>query len=235
MKLYTFYTDTHIKFLCDYFLPSLEDNFELIIDKKNQLSKSGTYMENGWIETMFFKVDTIIKGITENINNQSLFIHSDIDIQFFGPVEEEIVRCANDCDIVFQKGARSINNGFFACRANQKNLRFWRDVKAFMEENNVHDEKSSKTLLGLPLDYYDDSNTAFKKFENKYGINWRYLPVDKFVGGQYCIESFESQKLIPPPVTTLMHHATSTVGFEGKIRQLEHVKKFIFRNKNPDF
>lgn len=101
MKLYTFYTDTHIKFLCDYFLPSLEDNFELIIDKKSQLSKNGAYMENGWIETMFFKVDIIIKGIVENINSRSLFIHSDIDVQFFGQIEEEIVRCAKDYDIVF--------------------------------------------------------------------------------------------------------------------------------------
>ena len=105
-------------------------------------------------------------------------------------------------------------------------------MKAFMEENNVHDERASKTLLGLPLDYHDDSNTAFKKFENKYGVIWRYLPVDKFVGGQYCIESFESQKFIPPPLTTLMHHATSTVGFKGKINQLEHVKKFILKDRS---
>lgn len=227
MKLYTFYTDTHIHFLCDYFLPSLRDNFELIIDKKDQLTKSGIYMEDRWIDTMFFKVDTIIKGITENINSNSLFVHSDIDIQFFGPVEEEIIKCTNNYDMVFQKGARSINNGFFVCRANQKNLMFWRDVKDFMKENNVHDEAASKTLLGLPLDYYDNSNSAFKKFENKYKISWIYLPVDIFVGGQYCVESFESQKLISPPLTTLMHHATSTVGFEGKIRQLEHVKNFL--------
>jgi len=227
MKLYTFYTDTHIKFLCDYFLSSLQDNFELIIDKKSQLSENGVYMEKGWIDTMFFKVDTIIKGITENINNQSLFIHSDVDIQFFGLIEEEIIGDTNGYDIVFQKGARSINNGFFVCRANQKTLTFWKDVKKFMQENNVHDERASKTLLELPLDFYDDSNVAFKVFKNKYGIKWNYLPIDKFVGGQYCVESFESQKHIPPPLTVLMHHATSTIGFEGKINQLEYVKKIM--------
>ena len=40
---------------------------------------------------------------------------------------------------------------FYTDWANQKNLRLWRDVKSFMEENNVHDEKASKTLLGLPF------------------------------------------------------------------------------------
>lgn len=230
MKLYTFYTNTHIKFLCDYFLPSLKDNFELIIDKKNQLSESGIYMENGWIDTMFFKVDTIIKGIIENIDRQSMFIHSDVDIQFFGLIEEEIIRSIGDLDMVFQKGARSINNGFFVCRANRKTLMFWKDVKNFMKENNVHDERASKILLGLSPNYHDDANTAFKMFGNKYGIKWNYLSVDKFVGGQYCIESFESQKFISPPLTTLMHHATSTVGLERKINQLEHVKN-IFHSK----
>ena len=184
-------------------------------------------MEDGWIDTMFFKVDTIIKGITQNLGDEALFIHSDIDIQFFGPIEDILKKSAEECDMVFQKGARSINNGFFVCRANQKSLAFWKDVKEFMKKNGVHDEKASKTLLGLPLDFYDDANEAFNKFTNPYGIKWNYLPVDKFVGGQYCLESFESQKLVPPPKTTLMHHATSTVGFNGKIRQLDYVKKCL--------
>jgi len=184
-------------------------------------------MKSGWIETMFFKVDTILKGIRENIRDQSFFVHSDIDIQFFGSVEQEIAKFMKGHDMVFQKGARSINNGFFACRASQKNLKFWGDVRNFMAKNSVHDERASKTLLGIPLDYYDDKNTAFKKFNNKYGIKWRYLPTDKFVGGQYCVESFDSQELVSPPLTTIMHHATSTVGFAGKIRQLNYVKQFI--------
>lgn len=227
MKLYTFYTDSHVKFLCDYFLLSLKDNFELVIDKKDQLSKTGVYMEDGWIDTMFFKVDTIIKGIMQNLEKEAVFIHCDIDIQFFGPTEGILKKCAEGYDMVFQKGARSINNGFFICRANQKNLSFWKDVKEFMKNNKIHDERASKTLLGLPLDLYDDSNEAFNKYSNIYRIKWSYLPVDKFVGGQYCIESFESQVLVCPPSTILMHHATSTVGFEGKIRQLEYVKKCI--------
>ncbi len=231
MKLYTFYTDSHKKLLCEYFLPSLQDNYDLIISKKDQLSESGVYMESGWIDTMYYKVDTIIKGITDNIANEDWFIHCDIDIQFFGKTEDEIISHLDGMDMVFQKGARSINNGFFACKANQKNLKFWQDVREFMKANNVHDEKASKTLLGIPLDFYDDKNEASSKFTNSYGIKWAYLPTDKFVGGQYCVKSFESQILVPPPKTTIMHHATSTVGFEGKIRQLDYVKKILGNKK----
>lgn len=227
MKLYTFFTESHASFLCDYFIPSLRDNFELHIDKKEQLSKSGVYMENGWIDTMYFKVDTILKGIEENIDHEELFIHSDIDIQFFGPVEDAIVKASKNQDMVFQKGARSINNGFFVCRANAKNLQFWQDVKSFMKKHSVHDEKASKTLLGIPLELHDDTNSAYKQYNNSYSIKWNYFPVDRFVGGQYCVESFESQKLVCPPSTTLMHHATSTVGFKGKVRQLEYVKQCL--------
>jgi len=227
MKLYTFYTDSHAEYLCDYFIPSLKDNFELVIYKKPQLSHTGAYMENGWIDTMLYKVDTIISAIKENINTQALFIHSDIDIQFFGSVDSNILAAAKGYDMVFQKGARSINNGFFACVASEKTLRFWVDVKQYMIENKVHDERASKTLLRLPLEFYDDNNTAFEKFHNDYDIKWNYLPVEKFVGGQYIVESFESQKLVDPPLTTLMHHATSTLGYENKIRQLKHVKQFF--------
>ena len=59
------------------------------------------------------------------------------------------------------------------------------------------------------------------------GLIGATLPVDKFVGGQYCVESFESQKLISPPLTTLMHHATSTVWFEGKIVNWNIKKVYI--------
>lgn len=227
MKLYTFYTDSHAEYLCKYFLPSIKDNFELTIYKKPQLSDSGVYMEGGWIDTMLYKVDTIISGIRENIHQHAIFIHSDIDIQFFGPIEPDILATIENYDIAFQKGARSINNGFFACVANEKTLQFWLDVKAYIIKNQVHDERASKALLGLPLDFYDDDNVAFRNFSNKYDLDWCYLPIEKFVGGQYIVESFESQKLTPPPATILMHHATSTLGYENKIRQLEYVRNFV--------
>lgn len=227
MKLYTFYTDSHTEYLCKYFLPSLKDNFELVINKKQQLSSTGEYMDSGWIDTMYYKVDTILEAINENMADRNLFIHSDIDVQFFGQIRDEILSCAKNYDIVFQKGARSINNGFFACYASKKTLNFWLDVKNIMKEKNIHDEQASKMLLGLPTNYHDDNNNAYKKFNNKYNIRWRYLSPKKFVGGQYCVESFESQKLVNPPITTLMHHATSTIGFNNKIKQLEYVKKYL--------
>lgn len=230
MKLYTFFTRSHLPLLCGHFLPTLEDSFELVIEKKDQLSKSGAYMEDGWIDTMYFKVNVIIRGITENLGAQSVFIHSDVDIQFFGSIEQDVSRSVAGYDIVFQKGSRSINNGFIACRANEKTLSFWNDVKRAMREHHIHDETASMRLLNIPPEYHDDTHTAHQQFQNDYGIAWGYFPVEKFVGGHYCVDSFEKQNFLPPPPTTIMHHATSSVGIDGKIHQLDYVKSWMERN-----
>ena len=107
MKVYIFYTDSHKILLDDFFLPSIKDeyNAELDITKFEQKCPSGRLNSNGWIETMYFKIDTILKGINENINKQNnIFIHSDIDIQFFGNFIE-------DCKNIFSS-SRTVTSKF---------------------------------------------------------------------------------------------------------------------------
>jgi len=232
MKVYIFYTDSHKILLDDFFLPSIKDeyNAELDITKFAQKCPSGKLNDDGWIETMYFKVDTILKGINENINKQNnIFIHSDIDIQFFG---DFIKDCKNifsqsNCDILFQKGGRSICMGFFICKANTKTKQFFTDIKSKMKANGKNDEYNAKQLLNIPLGYSEKKVNKPDLFDNEYSIKWNYLPSKKYINGTHVAISTANEEFKPPPQTTIMHHATYTTGVENKIKQLKYVRDYF--------
>src|SRR5579863_9116343 len=81
IKLYAIYTPSHEILKDSYFLPSIQDDFELIIENVEQTCESAKFMSAGWTKTTIKKVDLIIRAIQENWD--SLFIFSDVDIQFF--------------------------------------------------------------------------------------------------------------------------------------------------------
>ena len=53
IKLYSFYTPSHKKMLDKYFLPSLKDDYEVILEKYDQRCSSGKFMSDGWVDTIF--------------------------------------------------------------------------------------------------------------------------------------------------------------------------------------
>lgn len=223
MKVYIFFTESHRFFMDDWFLPSIKKyNPKLILDIKEyeQKCESATLNSAGWVETMHFKIDTIIRGIEENMG--SVIIHSDIDIQFFGDILPDIEKTLESCDVVFQKGGRSICMGFLACKCTNETLAFFKKVKEEMARLNKHDEFCAKQLLNIPSDLHDDKMVAPKKYKNTW-ITWEYLPVDKFIGGKQVAESTAKGKFKPVPPGTLMHHATCTV-FKYKTKQMEYVR-----------
>ena len=172
MKVYIFYTQSHKILLDAWFLPSIkhEYNAELDITEYEQKCKSARLGSEGWLETMYFKIDTILNGIKEHIGKENnVFIHSDIDIQFFGNFIQDCddLFKKSNCDILFQKGGRSICMGFFICRANEKTKRFFTDIKTNMKQNKQHDEKNAKLLLNIPRGFIDRDYCKRKPFKNK--------------------------------------------------------------------
>ncbi len=236
MKVYAFYTESHKILLNNWFLPSIKKEYlaELDIVKFEQKCPLARLNESGWVETMHFKIDTIMKGISDNIDKpNNIFIHSDIDIQFFGNFIED---CTNifeqqDCDILFQKGGRSICMGFFICRANSKTKKFFTDIKKKMIKNHKHDEYNAKSLLNIPHDYKELKVYKPNLFKNSYSLIWNYLPIDKYINGEHVSKSSANEIFIPPPHTTIMHHATSTLGIKNKIKQLKYVNKYLHNLK----
>jgi len=223
IKLYALYTPSHEILKEEFFLPSLQDDFEIIFEFCDQTCPSARFMSEGWTKTTLRKVDLIIRAIKENWG--SVFIFSDVDIQFFGPIEDILLACMGDKDMVIQKNSPAgvLCSGFFVCRGNEKTLRLWQDVKKTMQERGSYSDQISL-------------NHCIKRSskKNPYDIVWDYLP-DTFFGGGTSTgcEWFPGMSL-PIPENIIMHHANWTNGIKNKIMQLKYVRSHVQKKEKKD-
>ena len=224
IRLYAFYTPSHAVLKDRFFLPSIQDDFEIIMREEKQTCSSAQFMNNGWTKTTIKKVDLIIDAILENWG--SVFIFSDVDIQFFAPIKDLLLSLIQDNDIIMQKNCPSgvLCTGFFMCRANDKTLQLWQDVKKIMKKNPSQSDQISL-------------NQCIKRCrkKNSYNVTWDYLP-DIFFGAGTLIAYpgylWHPGKTLPIPDDIVMHHANWTRGVKNKIAQLKYVKKHV-EKKNP--
>ena len=252
MKLYTYYTPSHAIFKDRWFLPSLKDDYELALKEFAQVGNAkqqfGTFEFN---KTMGLKVNLIIDAIKENWNN--LFLYSDIDVQFFHPTKDLILKAIKDRDMVIQlESCRgTLCPGFFAARGNKKNLKLWQDIR---DELLRHKDKNDQDILnellldrasGFSIGKWKIFNIgkgfinrtkmilgkkkgyAFSNkalYGNPYNIKWDYLPMTFFCSGHVLDKCWEPGMDFAVPADIVMHHANWTIGIENKIALLEYVR-----------
>ncbi len=220
MKLYALYTPSHKVLVDDFFLPSIQDDFEIILQETNQTCPTARFRSAGWTKTTIQKVDLIIRAIKENWGN--IFIFSDVDIQFFGPIKDRILSLIKNNDLIIQKNSPNgvMCSGFFACRANEKTLRLWQDVKKIMSRTELSDQHSLNKCIRRK-----------RRHRNPYGIKWAYLPKEFFGGGTLTGRHWHPGKKLPIPQNILMHHANWTYGIKHKIAQLKYVKNAVRKRR----
>lgn len=221
LKMYVFYTPSHQVLLEEWFLPSLKayDDYEVIIELHPQECPSGDFHAPGWIDTMKRKVDLIIRAINENWDK--VFVHADVDIQFFGPTQNLIRELMQYNDLLCQRDKPDspalprgvLCAGFFACRGNEKTLQLWQLIK-----EKISNQNNDQRLLN-----------DFVVKQNMMKIRWGYLPTSKFWGpGTFNPKLFWCPGMpLSVPEGTLMHHANFTVGVKNKIAQLQYVRNVI--------
>jgi len=216
IHLYALCTKTHEELRDQWFLPTIQDDYEVIIKNHHQECPSGMYNQAGWMKVMLSKVDLIIKAIQENWNK--ILIVSDVDIQFFRPTQKLIVSALQDKDIVIQRESPSgqLCAGFFACWGNKKTLKLWQEIKKLMQNNQANNDQHGLNLL-----------LKSKKFNNPYNVQWDYLPVEFFGGGVLTGKAWHPGKELPVPDNIVMHHANFTTGMNNKIAQLRYVRKVV--------
>ncbi len=215
--LCTFLTPSHEVFLNEWLLPSIQDDFEIIIGRAPQECPTASFMKFGWTKTTKKKVLHVIDTIKNNMGR--IMIFADVDIQFFGSIEAIIKEMLETNDFVIQKNdpKGGLCTGFFALYCNEKNLRLWKRTYEYMLTNN---RKSDQTSFNHILK---------EKFNNK--ITWSYLPTSLFIGGgTFRSESWTPGDFLEVPPTILMHHANYSKGIENKLAQLEHVRDYIESN-----
>lgn len=217
IKLYAFYTPSHKELVDNWFKPSLQDEYELVLELHEQECPSGSFMSPGWKKTMHRKLDLILRAIKESWGG--VFVHSDIDIQFFRPTKDELVKALEHADIVVQRDdpKGGICAGFFACRANKKTLQLWQTIKQLVDQNpRMHDQDYLNVLL----------------LKNKIaGLRWDYLPTTFFGGGTLTAKLWTPGRPLPVPEDIMIHHANYTVGVKNKIKQLAYVKQVVERRE----
>lgn len=211
IKLYALYTPSHRKLVDQYFLPSIKDDFELIIKQapnlcpENDPNCSTTYKDPAYLKALHLKTDLIIDAIKEN--QGKVFVFSDVDIIFYRPCATILKKLIQDNDFVMQNDYFGhMCTGFFIMRGNLKMLNLWQDIKQYMlSHETMHEERT----LNL-----------FIKQERLKNIKYCYLP-DQFYNGCGLL------KKIPVPKDIILHHAGCAAGIENKIMQYKRVMDLI--------
>lgn len=212
MKVYTFFTDSHRVFL-PFFLDSFpfEDGLNLEIKYFPQECENGEYHSNGWKKTMERKVEYILYSL-ENTNDGEYFIHSDIDIQFFGKIKNDLETLVKntDKDILFQNDGIQVCMGFFICRKNEKTFNFFKKILSELH-NHRDDQYAANYFLNEMNIFYDKLPERYYTIGIQHGV-WDGNLTDFYV-----------------PNDILMHHANFTVGVDNKIKLLKLIKE---KNEN---
>lgn len=211
-KLYTIYSPSHEVLYTDWFLPSLQDDFEVVVKKIDQIGDPNNFKSNEWGATMLAKVDLILDAIKEEWGG--FFIYSDVDIQFFKSYRDVVEPLMEGKDILFQKdnpqGTKCA--GFFVCRANETTLALWQNVKKYMIDRRMNCDQTALNAV-LP------GSRA----------NWGFLPQEFFGGGTFNNHHWGPGEKLPIPAGAIMHHANYTIGIEHKIAQLHYVRDIVLK------
>lgn len=217
VKLYSMCTPSHNVLKDGYFLPSIQDDFELHIQQHDQICRSAQYMKRGWNDVMKQKVDVIIAAIRENWGKT--FVFSDVDIQFFKSFKNMIPAIMKDKDIVIQKAdpSNSLCAGFFICKGNTNTLKLWLEIKKMMAKDANLDDQTPLNILLIK--------------DNKFNVKWGLLPDQFYNPGLYTGKMWSPSVSLKLPANIILHHACFTVGVTNKIKQLEYVKGLVKDNK----
>jgi len=219
-------------------MPSLKDAYEIVFQVGSYKGSYVSFKEEKWVEITCEKIDFVIKAVQDSWNK--IFLFSDPDVQFINKIDKYILRFSKNQDLVFQRNNPwgMLCSGFFACKGNDKTLKFWRNVKDLIR-HGIDDQDAANILLIDKRAGNAQNPKPLKRLYlkirviksqigmNPYGIRWAYFPVS-FCGGGTLVakEWFLGDKLLLPK-NILIYHANYTRGLKNKLAQLEYVKKVV--------
>jgi hypothetical protein len=222
-KIYTCYSSSHEEMLQKWFVGTMQDDFDVVARRIDQDCPAAEYMSPGWTDTVVRKIPLILEAIDAHDEN-GFFLFSDVDVQWFGPVQGRLRRLLAeypDVDIFFQTDAwrnpSSLGNictGFFVCKANVRTRAFWTLVGECMRRIGFGDQRTSQHIILR--------NVIL-------GLKVGYLPPEFWGPGslQTSPTRWEPGMTLAPPMDILMHHANWTVGTANKVKQLEYVASVV--------
>lgn len=209
MKCIYFY-DNNQEILKETFEDSLKyyiPDVELLPIKFNYLSASSNFGTLDFRNLMLEKVSRVKEIILQNIEVETEFLISDIDIIVYNNFSDHLI-LNNYYDIIFQKENRNsgINTGFIYLKCSQKTHNFWELVEKKMQEYCSGQFVNEQAIINNEI---NNSNLKWKLFNDEL---WAY----------------SNQ---PVPENVLIHHANCTVPlFNKSSLQLKCEQLILFLN-----
>eukprot|EP00927_Polykrikos_kofoidii_P074585 TRINITY_DN70597_c0_g1_i1.p1 TRINITY_DN70597_c0_g1~~TRINITY_DN70597_c0_g1_i1.p1 ORF type:complete len:344 (-),score=51.47 TRINITY_DN70597_c0_g1_i1:70-951(-) len=168
----------------------------------------------GGIPTYLYKSQKISDALDE-VDEEEVFLFTDVDIQFLSPVQELIENISDGMDLVLQREFEDIgvNIGFLALRKTAACIAFWKHVRNEIERTQALDQRVVNNALY--------SGLAAREF----GLRWDKFPSEIWASSQAWSG--------PAPEKVLVHHANFTVlrstsaDPSGKLCQMADVRSSV--------
>ncbi|MDE0839560.1 MAG: putative nucleotide-diphospho-sugar transferase [Kiritimatiellae bacterium] len=241
MKLYILTSESHTRLLNEWFLPSIEDDFELVRQDSSQICSDGRYMASGFVEMMIKKVDLILRAIEENPSR--VFIYSDVDVQFFCGIESDIAKLMDGMDMLIIKDSpRGVMcPGFFAGRGSDAFRDLWLKIRERLEQSTkYHDQDVLNDLLlgraiacsvtlSRALFYLTSCYVPVLHYRSlhNFGVRWGYLPPRYYCYGADTWRRWKPGRPVHLPDPIFVHHANWVSGVQGKFELMDAVRKKV--------
>ena len=195
MRLLTCYSESHRTLFENYFNPSVKkiNQYEIISQKYEQIG-DGSFMNIGWKDSTFRKIDFLIQMVEECWGE--CFLFSDSDIIFLNKTKDFLLEQLGSHDACFQRDFNDLCSGFFIMKANDKTLKFLKNC--IINKNK-----------------YPEDQTAFRG--EKEAIDYILLPDQIFNIGMINGGTVWDGEPIDIPKNILVFHANWTIGTKAKV------------------
>lgn len=209
MKLFSFYSDSHIPLLNAHFLPSVPFDMQMILMHMPQECPTGSYYSQGWSKTMAYKAKAIEHAL--QVETEPFFV-VDADARFYGPFADDALACLNDADIAFQyEGAaahpqNALCAGCYIARPSSRLAAAFARAWALIPRVG-----GDQLALGVVLARTPTIHTV-------------RLPRRYWSQGRDSGAVWTPGQPVGPPTDLLVHHANWCVGVENKLALLEAVR-----------
>jgi hypothetical protein len=205
MKVYTFYTESHLRLL-NIFLEHFpcSETIDLVVRKMPQECTDAIYMTEGWNLTMRRKVEYVIDAINATPEGE-WFVHTDCDVVLFQDWEKILERYRDlEVDMLIQDDFNAFGAGFFFAKNTERTRALWVSVLDHLHEHS-HDQRAMNYWMGQIPD-----------------LKVELLPYSYFTYGLFGKHGWEGEEFIIPDIADLkMFHGNWTVGVESKIKIIQ--------------
>ena len=189
-----------------YMANSLYFDTSLIVQELPAIG-DGSYRNTQWTDATRRKIEMIITILEHGIDD--IFMFSDVDIQFFGPLTDIVTHCIKEHDIVTQKDPSKNYDlmhctGFMAMRVTKENKRLFK-----------------QTLQRMIDDPASDDQDAFNEIVREGA--WNIGTFDEDIVWSHR-KMWRAGDDIDVPESVAVHHANWVYSVEDKLAQLEAVK-----------